>query len=40
MDRRNFIVQAALQDMRVRLRRCSGVPEAQKLRQRAARVAD
>ncbi|MFI2073051.1 hypothetical protein [Streptomyces triculaminicus] len=32
-------VQAALQDMRVRLRRYSGVPEAEELRERAARTA-
>ncbi|MCY0956887.1 hypothetical protein [Streptomyces sp. H27-H5] len=36
---RSVKVQAALQDMRVRLRRYSGVPEAQELRERAARVA-
>lgn len=34
---RSVKVQAALQDMRVRLRRYSGVPEAQELRERAAR---
>ncbi|WP_327689125.1 tetratricopeptide repeat protein [Streptomyces tubercidicus] len=34
---RSMKVQAALQDMRVRLRRYSGVPEAQELRERAAR---
>ncbi|MFI7095615.1 hypothetical protein [Streptomyces lydicus] len=36
---RSVKVQAALQDMRVRLRRYSGVPEAQELRERAARFA-
>ncbi|MFD7107519.1 tetratricopeptide repeat protein [Streptomyces celluloflavus] len=35
---RSVKVQAALQDMRVRLRRYGGVPEAQELRERAARV--
>jgi hypothetical protein len=35
---RSVKVQAALQDMQVRLRRYSGVPEAQELRERAARV--
>ncbi|MFI5768842.1 tetratricopeptide repeat protein [Streptomyces sp. NPDC051658] len=35
---RSVKVQAALQDMRVRLRRHNGVPEAQELRERAARV--
>ena len=35
---RSVKVQAALRDMHVRLRRYSGVPEAQELRERAARV--
>ncbi|MER5614755.1 hypothetical protein [Streptomyces sp. NPDC002215] len=35
---RSVKVQAALQDMRVRLRRHSGFPEAQELRERAARA--
>ncbi|MCX4540829.1 hypothetical protein [Streptomyces sp. NBC_01565] len=34
---RSVKVQAALQDMRVLLRQCNGVPEAQELRERAAR---
>ncbi|MGW6855751.1 hypothetical protein [Streptomyces xanthophaeus] len=34
---RSVKVQAALQDMRVRLRQYNGVPEAQELRERAAR---
>lgn len=37
---RSVKVQAALQDMRVRLRRYNGVPEAQELRERAARIAN
>ncbi|WSP91115.1 hypothetical protein OG332_22820 [Streptomyces sp. NBC_01233] len=37
---RSVEIQAALQDMRVRLRRYSGVPEAQDLREQAARAAD
>lgn len=37
---RSVKVQAALQDMRVRLRRYSGVPEAQVLREQAARFSD
>ncbi|MFE1363235.1 hypothetical protein ACFW84_03200 [Streptomyces anulatus] len=36
---RSVKVQAALQDMRVRLRQYSGVPEGQKLREQAARIA-
>ncbi|MFG3000717.1 hypothetical protein [Streptomyces sp. NPDC048340] len=36
---RSVKVQAALQDMRVRLRRYSGAPDAQELRERAARIA-
>ncbi|MEV7892784.1 tetratricopeptide repeat protein [Streptomyces cyaneofuscatus] len=35
---RSVKVQAALQDMRVRLRRYIGVPEAQELREQAARI--
>ncbi|MFF3782809.1 hypothetical protein [Streptomyces sp. NPDC001933] len=35
---RSVKVQAALQDMRVRLRRHSDFPEAQELRERAARA--
>lgn len=37
---RSVKVQAALRDIHVRLRRYSGVPEAQELRERAARVTD
>ncbi|MEW9518757.1 hypothetical protein [Streptomyces tubercidicus] len=36
---RSVKVQAALQGMRVRLRRYRGVPKAQELRERAARFA-
>ncbi|MFF9569368.1 hypothetical protein [Streptomyces sp. NPDC014685] len=36
---RSVKVRAALQDMRVRLRRYGGVPEAQELREQAARLA-
>ncbi|TGZ17152.1 hypothetical protein DV517_21250 [Streptomyces sp. S816] len=36
---RSVKVQAALQDMRVRLRRYEGVPEAQELREQATRIA-
>ncbi|MFB8080656.1 hypothetical protein [Streptomyces sp. NPDC056013] len=37
---RSVKVQAALQDMRVRLRRYTGVPEAQELREQAARISN
>ncbi|MFE5589180.1 hypothetical protein [Streptomyces sp. NPDC056549] len=36
---RSVKVQGALQDMRVRLRRCSSVPEVQELRERVAQFA-